>query len=64
MYQYDNLTVGWDGSPIAGDHINAAHVSIRAGAKSQSYVMQVDRIAGGIELCKLQCWLSSSNLIS
>ena len=64
MHQHDNLTVGWDGSPIAGDHINAAHVSIRVGAKSQAYVMQVDRLAGGIEFCKLQCLLSSSYLVS
>ena len=33
MHQHENLTVGWDGSPIAGDHIN---VSIGVGAKSQA----------------------------
>ena len=48
MYEQDNLTVGWDGSPIAGDHINATHVSVRVGNRTQCLVMQVDRIAGAM----------------
>ena len=48
MHEHDNLTVGWDGSPIAGDHINATHVSVRVGGKSTAFVMEVDRLAGGI----------------
>ncbi len=50
MMEHNNLTLAWDGSPIAGDHINAAHVTMKHAGDFRSYVLQIDRLAGGMSI--------------
>ena len=54
MAKNEHLTLSWDGCPIADDHINAVQVTAYIDGTIKPYVLQIDRLPGGM-LCRSVC---------
>ena len=46
MHENENLSLGWDSTPIDGDHLNEIHISL-PGPPITSHVLQVVNMPGG-----------------